>query len=110
MSNFKPFQTIALVKEVQSLENPGGLEKRIALVPADVQKLIQHGAKVYVEENAGLKMGFPDQDYARSGATGGQGIHSEIDRPTGRDERQSPVPSGEGDRVGGDNPGIESAE
>ena len=37
---FPRFSSIALVKEIESPENPGGLEKRVALVPSDVDQLV----------------------------------------------------------------------
>ena len=53
---------------MESPENPGSLEKRVALVPADVAKLVQVGCEVSVEEGAGDRIGFCDGDYARAGA------------------------------------------
>lgn len=62
------FSSIALVKEIESPENPGGLEKRVALVPQDVGKLTQAGIKVYVEYGAGEGVGFTDSEYERHNA------------------------------------------
>ena len=36
LKGYKKVQTIGLAKEVESLENPGSLERRVALIPADV--------------------------------------------------------------------------
>ena len=62
------FSSITLAKEIESPENPGGLEKRVALVPDDVGKLVQAGLKVYVEHGAGEGVGFSDQEYVQNGA------------------------------------------
>lgn len=44
-------------------------EFRVALTPAGVNTLVQHGHKVLVESGAGLGSGFLDDDYQRAGAT-----------------------------------------
>ncbi len=62
------FQTIAVVREVESPENPGGLEKRVSLVPDDVARLIAAGVAVYVETGAGGGVGFSDAEYVAAGA------------------------------------------
>jgi alanine dehydrogenase len=62
------FLSIALAKEIESPENPGALEKRVALVPADVGRLTQEGIKVYVEYGAGEGVGFSDREYEQSNA------------------------------------------
>jgi len=62
------FQTIAVVREVESPENPGGLEKRVSLVPDDVRRLLDAGARVFVEQGAGLGVGFSDEEYVAVGA------------------------------------------
>ncbi len=62
------FSSIALVKEIESPENPKGLEKRVALVPSDVARLTQAGIKVYVEYGAGEGVGFSDSEYQQSNA------------------------------------------
>lgn len=62
------FLSIALAKEIESPENPGALEKRVALVPADVGRLTQAGIKVYVEHGAGEGVGFSDREYQKNGA------------------------------------------
>jgi len=43
-------------------------EKRVALTPDTVKKLVQTGLQVVIESQAGLEAGFPDQDYAAVGA------------------------------------------
>ena len=62
------FSSIALAKEIESPENPGALEKRVALVPADVGRLTQAGIKVYVEYGAGEGVGFSDREYEQNNA------------------------------------------
>ena len=62
------FNNIALVKEIESPENPGGLEKRVALTPEDVGKLTDVGAQVFVEYGAGLSVDFEDEEYLKNGA------------------------------------------
>ena len=59
---------LALVKEVESLENPGGLDRRVALVPDDVGKLRSAGVQVFVESGAGEGVGFTDEEYLENGA------------------------------------------
>ena len=65
-SNFK---SIALVKEIESPENPGGLEKRVALIPSDVGELTKQGIQVFVEYGAGEGVGFSDEEYQDNNAT-----------------------------------------
>ena len=62
------FKNVALVKEIESPENPGGLEKRVALTPEDVGQLISAGINVFVEYGAGLGVGFEDDEYLKNGA------------------------------------------
>ncbi len=62
------FKTIAVVREVESPENPGGLEKRVSVVPDDVDRLIKTGVSVFVEEGAGDGVGFDDSEYVAAGA------------------------------------------
>jgi alanine dehydrogenase len=62
------FKNIALVKEVESPENPGGLEKRVALTPEDVGQLTAAGINVFVEYGAGSGVGFEDEEYLKFGA------------------------------------------
>lgn len=62
------FKNIALVKEIESPENPGGLEKRVGLTPLDVGRLTKKGIEVFVENGAGLGVGFSDIEYLSNGA------------------------------------------
>lgn len=63
------FKKIALAKEIESPENPGALEERVALTPADVKKLVDFGLDVFVELGAGERIGFADEAYQQAGAT-----------------------------------------
>ena len=63
------YTTIGLAKELESPENPGALEQRVALVPKDVKKLIDFGCEVAVESRAGEGAGFLDDEYLKAGAT-----------------------------------------
>lgn len=62
------FKSVALVKEIESPENPGGLEKRVALTPDDVGQLVSVGINVFVEYGAGLGVDFKDEEYLKNGA------------------------------------------
>jgi proton-translocating NAD(P)+ transhydrogenase subunit alpha len=53
---------VAVVKETF----PG--ERRVALVPADVAKLVKNGLSVIIEPGAGERAGFTDKAYADKGA------------------------------------------
>jgi alanine dehydrogenase len=44
-------------------------EYRVALLPSAAYQLIQRGHEVLVERGAGAGAGYPDEDYARAGAT-----------------------------------------
>jgi len=44
-------------------------EKRVALVPATVKKLVNAGFEISVESSAGSSAGFSDDDYTEAGAT-----------------------------------------
>jgi alanine dehydrogenase len=63
------FKTIGLARECESPENPGALEKRVALTPPDVGALVKAGADVFVEYGAGEGVGFADEEYLQRGAT-----------------------------------------
>lgn len=54
---------IGVPKEIKNNEN------RVAITPAGVVQLIQHGHEVWVETNAGLESGFSNSDYEKVGAT-----------------------------------------
>ncbi|HXR62503.1 MAG TPA: alanine dehydrogenase [Rudaea sp.] len=45
------------------------LEGRVALVPAACADLVHRGHEVFVQEGAGTKSGFPDEEYRRVGVT-----------------------------------------
>ena len=49
-------------------ENAAG-ERRVALVPETVPRLVQAGLEVLVEEGAGIAAWFPDEAYTDAGAT-----------------------------------------
>lgn len=66
--SYARYQAVALAKEIESPENPGGLEKRVALIPEDVDRLIKSGISVYVEQGAGEGVGFSDAEYLAVGA------------------------------------------
>lgn len=53
---------IGCVKEVKKLEF------RVGLTPGSVNEYVRHGHKVFIESNAGLNSGFPDEEYASVGA------------------------------------------
>lgn len=62
------FKNVALVKEIESPENPGGLEKRVALTPEDIGQLTSVGVNIFVEHGAGINVGFKDEEYLSNGA------------------------------------------
>lgn len=43
-------------------------EYRVGMTPASVREVIQHGHQVCVEHNAGIGIGFTDDDYQQAGA------------------------------------------
>jgi alanine dehydrogenase len=43
-------------------------ERRVSIVPQEVKMLTERGVSVFVEKNAGIGAGFPDDDYIKSGA------------------------------------------
>lgn len=43
-------------------------EFRVGLIPANVRELIHHGHQVIVEKDAGIGIGFSDDDYQKAGA------------------------------------------
>jgi alanine dehydrogenase len=43
-------------------------EYRVGMVPASVRELVNHGHKVLVENNAGMGIGFTNEDYTAAGA------------------------------------------
>ena len=62
------FKTLAVARECESPENPGAMEKRVALIPEDVGALVAAGVDVAVETGAGEGVGFSDQEYLDQGA------------------------------------------
>ena len=60
-------KTIGLVKEIESPENPGAMEKRVALIPDDVKTLVGAGIVVSVETGAGEGVDFSDAEYVAAG-------------------------------------------
>jgi len=44
-------------------------ERRVALIPDSVQKLIRAGLEISVESGLGSGSGFTDSEYAEAGAT-----------------------------------------
>ncbi len=63
------YKTIGLAKEIESPENPGALENRVALIPKDVKQLVDFGCEVFVEYGAGEGVGFLDEEYIEAGTT-----------------------------------------
>lgn len=63
------YKIIGLAKEIESPENPGALENRVALIPNDVKQLVDYGCKVFVEYGAGEGVGFSDEEYLAAGAS-----------------------------------------
>lgn len=61
------FKRIAIARECESPENPGAMEKRVALVPQDAAALLAAGCEVSLESGAGEGVGFADADYAALG-------------------------------------------
>lgn len=54
-------------------------ERRVALVPDSVGRLVKAGIAVVVEPSAGLAAGFPDAQYAAAGATVAPAVWSGVD-------------------------------
>jgi alanine dehydrogenase len=54
---------VGVLKEIKPEEN------RVAMTPAGVEVMVQHGHRVLVEKNAGAGSGLSDQAYAAAGAT-----------------------------------------
>ena len=53
---------IGCPKEIKAFEN------RVALIPGSVKALVEQGAEVLIESNAGLGSNISDQDYLKAGA------------------------------------------
>jgi H+-translocating NAD(P) transhydrogenase subunit alpha len=54
---------------VVTLNEINALEKRVALTPQAVQKLVKLGASLHLPRDLGLNLGFRDEDYAAAGAS-----------------------------------------
>jgi NAD(P) transhydrogenase subunit alpha len=53
---------------IVTLNETNALEKRVALTPQAVQKLVKLAAVVHIPKGLGLALGFSDEDYAAAGA------------------------------------------
>ncbi len=53
---------VGIPREIKNNEN------RVAITPAGVAALVQHGHTVHIESNAGQGSGFTNDDYAAQGA------------------------------------------
>jgi alanine dehydrogenase len=62
------FKRIGVGREIESPENPGAMEKRVALTPVDVAALVKAGCELAVETGAGEGVGFSDREYVDAGA------------------------------------------
>ena len=56
------------IMHIVTLNETNTPEKRIALTPQAVQKLVKLGASVHIPKCLGVKIGFRDDDYAAAGA------------------------------------------
>lgn len=54
---------------ISVLKETGAGERRVALVPDSVGRLVRAGHQVWVEQGAGLGAGFPDEGFSAQGAT-----------------------------------------
>ena len=54
---------VGIPKEVKSDEY------RVGMMPVGAASLVKAGHQVFIEANAGLASGFPDEDYVKAGAT-----------------------------------------
>lgn len=64
---YKPFyitiiMRIGIPKEIKNNEN------RVGMTPMGVAEMVKHGHTVFVQHNAGLNSGYPDDDYTVVGA------------------------------------------
>ncbi len=53
---------IGIPSEIKNNEN------RVGMTPAGVSELVKHGHTVYLQKNAGVNSGFPDEEYTSVGA------------------------------------------
>ncbi|MBE6877026.1 MAG: NAD(P) transhydrogenase subunit alpha [Ruminococcus sp.] len=56
------------MKQILVCREKDPLETRVALIPADIKKLISMGFSFKVVSGAGLKSGFSDEEYQKAGA------------------------------------------
>ena len=77
-------------------------ERRVALVPDSVAKLVKAGHEVFVERGAGDAAGFPDAQYSQAGATlaasfaeavAGAAVVAKVQRPSTDEIAQLPAGS-----------------
>src|SRR4029453_11737936 len=54
-------------------------ERRVALVPDGVKRLVELGVEVRVERNAGAEAGFLDPEYESAGATIAPDVYADAD-------------------------------
>lgn len=57
------------VMHVVTLIEINPLEKRVAVTPQAVQKLVKLGATLHIPKDLGVKIGFSDEDYVAAGAS-----------------------------------------
>ncbi len=67
VENFIPFKqgNIMIIGVPKEIKNH---EYRVGMVPASVRELVNHGHQVFVETNAGMGIGFTNEDYMLAGA------------------------------------------
>ncbi len=67
VENFIPFKqgNIMIIGVPKEIKNH---EYRVGMVPASVRELVNHGHQVFVETNAGMGIGFTNEDYTLAGA------------------------------------------
>ncbi len=65
---------VGVLKEIKEEEN------RVALTPAGVEVMRNHGHTVLVEKNAGAKSGFNDASYSDAGAKVVDAVGEIVDR------------------------------
>ena len=67
VENFIPFKqgNIMIIGVPKEIKNH---EYRVGMVPASVRELVNHGHQVFVETDAGMGIGFTNEDYTLAGA------------------------------------------
>lgn len=67
-------------------------ERRVALTPDSVTRLVKSGVEVVVERGAGIQAFFPDELYEKAGATPGDawdsGVVVKVQKPTSEEARR----------------------